>query len=131
MSINWYLNFIATRLVNGSNQYTGRVEVFNSRYYQTDSLQWGTFCDSEWSESDANVVCRSLGYQSTGAIPHVGGTFGAGEGPIWANSVTCVGSENYPIDCDIDSRYDRDGEAICNHTADVGVTCLGIVSVLC
>ena len=125
--------------MNGSDQYTGRVEVYNGNYYRTSiyttymsfAQQWGTICDSDWSETEANVVCCSLGYQSTGAIPHVGGTFGAGEGPIWANSVTCVGSENYPIDCDIDSRYDRDGEAICNHTADVGVTCLGIVSVLC
>ena len=121
MSINWYLNFIATRLVNGSNQYTGRVEVFNSRYYQTDSLQWGTFCDSEWSESDANVVCRSLGYQSTGAIPHVGGTFGAGEGPIWANSVTCVGTEFYLVDCQINN-----GGPTCDHSTDVGITCSGI-----
>ena len=126
--------------MNGPDQYTGRVEVFNGNYHYTSSYyrtyvsfaqQWGTICDSDWSQTEANVVCRSLGYRSTGAIPHVGGTFGAGEGPIWANSVTCVGSENYPIDCDIDSRYDRDGEAICNHAADVGVTCLGIVSVLC
>ena len=126
--------------MNGSDQYTGRVEVYNGNYHRTSSYysvyksfaqQWGTICDSDWSETEANVVCRSLGYQSTGAIPHVGGTFGAGEGPIWANSVTCVGSENYPVDCEIDSRYDLYGEAICNHTADVGVTCLGIVSVLC
>ena len=107
--------------MNGSNQYTGRVEVFNSRYYQTDSLQWGTFCDSEWSESDANVVCRSLGYQSTGAIPHVGGTFGAGEGPIWANNVTCVGTEFYLVDCQINN-----GGPTCDHSTDVGTACSGI-----
>ena len=118
--------------MNGSDQYTGRVEVFNGNNhrtsaratYQTFALQWGTICDSDWSETEANVVCRSLGYRSTGAIPHVGGTFGVGEGPIWANSVTCVGTEYYPINCQIENRYYRGG-AICDHTTDVGVTCSG------
>ena len=118
--------------MNGTNQYSGRVEVFNGNYhytygkYQAFAQQWGTLCDDEWTESDANVVCRSLGYQATGATPHVGGSFGAGEGPIWANSVECVGTEFYPVDCQIESRYKPFGEAICDHTMDVGVTCLGI-----
>ena len=120
--------------MNGSDQYTGRVEVFNGDIhytygtYQTFAVQWGTICDSDWNETEANVVCHSLGYQSTGAIPHEGGTFGAGKGPIWANNVTCVGTEYYPISCNIDNRYYRyDGEAICDHTTDVGVTCSGII----
>ena len=118
--------------MNGSNQYSGRVEVFNSnRHYthethRTFALQWGTICDSDWNETDANVVCRSLGYQTTGAIAHPGGTFGAGEGPIWANNVTCVGPEFYAVDCRTESRYNYGGEAKCDHTTDVGVTCLGI-----
>ena len=120
--------------MNGSDQYTGRVEFFNTDYYhiygtyQTFAVQWGTICDSDWNETEANVVCRSLGYQSIGAIPHEGGTFGAGEGPIWTNNVTCVGTEYYPVSCNIESRYRYDGEAICNHTTDVGVTCLGIIT---
>lgn len=124
--------FVATRLVDGPNQYSGRVEVFNSNdhytyygTYQTFALEWGTICDDEWNETDASVVCRSLGYQTTGAIPHVGGTYGQGEGPIWANNVSCVGPELYPVDCRTTSRYNYDGEAICDHTTDVGVTCLG------
>ena len=131
---NWY--FIATRLVNGSDQYTGRVEVFNGDNHHTDGVypifaqQWGTICDSEWNETDANVVCRSLGYRSTDAIPHAGGMFGAGEGPIWANNVTCVGTEYYPVDCQIDSRYGYNGGAICNHTTDIGVTCSGICIII-
>ena len=120
--------------MDGSDQYSGRVEFFNRDYhhtygtYQTFALQWGTICDSDWNETEANVVCRSLGYRSTGAIPHEGGSFGAGEGPIWANSVDCVGTEYYPIDCQTESRYSYRGEAICNHTTDVGVTCSGIVT---
>ena len=118
--------------MNGSSQYSGRVEFFNHDIHSTlgsygaFGLQWGTVCDNNWNEIDASVVCRSLDYQATGAIPHEGGTFGAGNGPIWIRNVTCVGTESYIVDC-INSRSFRfdGGEAPCNHTEDVGVMCLG------
>ena len=119
--------------MDGPNQYSGRVEVFNSNYhrnyrnYRAFALQWGTLCDSGWNDTDANVVCRSLSYQATGATAHIGGTYGAGEGPIWANNVVCAGTEFYIPDCRIRSRYHYNTGAICNHTTDVGVTCLGTI----
>jgi len=48
------------RLVGGSNQYEGRVEVCIND-------QWGTVCHDGWSSTDATSVCKQLGYAYTGS----------------------------------------------------------------
>ena len=49
------------RLVDGSNQYEGRVEVCIND-------QWGTVCDISWGTSDATTVCKQLGYAYTSSM---------------------------------------------------------------
>ena len=49
----------AIRLVGGSSQLEGRVEVCVNGV-------WGTVCDDGWGTADAQVVCRQLNFSDAG-----------------------------------------------------------------
>ena len=116
-----------TRLVDGPNQYSGRVEVYRSnRDFIYGSIispqQWYTICDTnQWTVQDATVVCRSLGYSFKTANLQINQSYGLGTGPILTASILCLGTENYIWDCPL---YHNE-RSICNHNMDRGITCSG------
>ncbi len=104
--------FIPIRLVGGSNDREGRVEIYH------DGV-WGTVCDDFWDNDNAAVVCRELGFSATGAVSRSQAAFGQGTGQIWLDDVRCVGTEDRLIDCPADSL----GTHNCSHAEDAGVIC--------
>ena len=103
------------RLVDGTNQFEGRVELC---YNET----WGTICDSLWSEQDANVACRQLGYQPNGAVALSNAFFGQGTGIIWLDNLICLGDEERLLDCFFPGLLDT---LFCGgHGDDAGLRCM-------
>ena len=103
---------IIVRLVGGSSYNEGRVEVnYNG--------EWGTVCDDGWDDTDAGVVCRQLGFGSSGTA--IGSaSFGQGSGPILLDSVTCSGSESTLASC---GHLGVGVTRSCSHSEDAGVRC--------
>ncbi|CAK7315773.1 PRSS12 [Vulpes lagopus] len=99
------------RLVDGENKKEGRVEVFING-------QWGTICDDGWTDKDAAVVCRQLGYKGP-ARARTMAYFGEGKGPIHVDNVKCTGNERSLDDC---IKQDI-GRHNCHHSEDAGVIC--------
>ena len=99
------------RLVDGPNYASGRLEVYHRGV-------WGTVCDDHFSQTDAEVVCRQLGFiRSSGYWSNA--YFGQGSGPIWLDNVRCTGNESSLAAC----PHNGLGIHNCGHYEDVGVSC--------
>ena len=110
-----YFTGVTVRLVGGSSYNEGRVEV----YYNNE---WGTVCDDGWDDTDAGVVCRQLGFGSSGTA--IGSaSFGQGSGPILLDKISCNGSEPILARC---GHLGINVIRSCSHDEDAGVRCNGL-----
>lgn len=111
----------AIRLINGTNEREGRVEILwrhHSYYHYYRWSSWSTICDNQWSDNDAIVVCKQLGY--SGGFARGGAYFGQGTELILIDDVNCTGHEINLFSCD--NSYTANS---CGHGEDVGVVCTG------
>lgn len=99
-------------MVGGTTDYEGRVELCFGE-------EWGTVCDDFWGDVDAAVVCRQLGYNTTGAMGLNFAFFGQGTGPILIDDVACTGTETRLISC----THTPIGTHNCIHFEDASVRC--------
>ncbi|KAI6656892.1 hypothetical protein LOD99_16194 [Oopsacas minuta] len=114
-SDDFSLRLVADRFNHTSGNVSlteGRVEVYHNGV-------WGTICDDDWSQSEAQVACRQLGFES--AVTAVSeAQFGEGSSPIWMDQVVCTGEELYISSCSFRGWGIHD----CSHSEDAGVICM-------
>ncbi|XP_030851605.1 deleted in malignant brain tumors 1 protein-like [Strongylocentrotus purpuratus] len=103
---------LEARLVDGADEYEGRVEIQHEG-------SWGTVCDDLWDLDDAMVVCRQLGFDGAlAALPQA--RFGQGSGDIFLDGVQCNGTETSLKDC----KHKGIGVHDCGHKEDASVSCI-------
>ncbi|XP_043208307.1 deleted in malignant brain tumors 1 protein-like [Amphibalanus amphitrite] len=88
------LGYIEYRLVGGGSCSDGWVEL---RRGGPDN-KWEHVCPGNWDSTDAKVVCKSLGYGSSGRSLRLS-YYGAGKPNIAVQEVLCTGSEPHLLAC--------------------------------
>jgi len=104
-------NEIPMRLLDGNRTSEGRLEVYHRK-------SWGTVCDDHFSEKEARVVCRYLGFEGGATDGDHTRWFPSGTGKIWVARMKCTGFEIDPRDCAVTWHKTE-----CSHSEDVGVRC--------
>ena len=81
--------------------------------------EWGTVCDDGWDDTDAGVVCRQLGFGSSGTA--IGSAnFSQGSGSIFLSNILCNGGESILSSC---GHLGINVTTSCSHINDAGIRC--------
>ncbi|KAI5617930.1 deleted in malignant brain tumors 1 protein-like isoform X2, partial [Silurus asotus] len=100
------------RLV-GVSHCSGRIEVLNGK-------TWATVCNDDFSQQDAEVVCREVNCGPPIKVQR-GDAFGGGVGIVWKKKLQCRGTESHIHFCPTSPL-----EHNCSHSNDVGLQCAGM-----
>ncbi|XP_046729052.1 scavenger receptor cysteine-rich type 1 protein M130-like [Silurus meridionalis] len=97
------------RLV-GVSHCSGRIEVLNGK-------TWATVCNDDFSQQDAEVVCREVNCGPPIKVQR-GDAFGRGVGIVWKKKLQCRGTESHIHFCPTSPL-----EHNCSHSNDVELEC--------
>lgn len=89
---NIYSSFLTVRLSRGDHSH-GVVQILEDN--------WSVLCGEGFTDKEANVVCRQLGFQDGMALGM--SSFGTFYGKYVRPNVTCNGTESSILDC----KYDK------------------------
>jgi len=103
----------SVRLIAGARENEGRLEVRNGD-------GWATVCDHHFTEKNAQVVCKQLGY--TGGEVKCCGQYGQGLSlPLITQAYNCNGNESSIQSCEFLKTETL--ELQCDHKSDVAIVC--------
>ncbi|KAI1309118.1 Protein bark beetle [Halotydeus destructor] len=96
----------------------GFLEVYNST-----TLQWMAVCDERFTERNAQVVCRQLGYSSINAHLRRGSRYDVGPTMMsrvryWPEPMECDGRENFVSECKVRLNGYGNHSHACTHNGD-------------
>ena len=100
------------RLVGSSINNEGRVEIFADG-------QWVKVCDDGWDNSEASVVCRQLGFGTSGKVQNF--QISGNENETVIPNFSCIGNESSLLSC----SHTEIGMENCDNFDNVGVICTG------
>ena len=82
--------------------------------------QWGTVCDDDFGKTEAQIACRTLGFQNG---PHIytqfDSNFTESNIPILMDDVDCANGASDFLQCSHSGWGDED----CSHSEDILLTC--------
>ncbi|KAM4714664.1 scavenger receptor cysteine-rich type 1 protein M130-like [Anableps anableps] len=86
----WMMCSDSVRLVHGSNHCSGRLEVKLNK-------SWSLVCGDDFSQQDAEVVCKEIGCGPTSVVKRIHNA--EANAPIWRKEVDCRGHESSLLKC--------------------------------
>ena len=78
----WYILYVITTYIDttriwNSNPYSGMIRLQGGNYSNEGRVevycngQWGTICDGGFGSTDANTICKQLGYTAYSRYDHL------------------------------------------------------------
>uniref|UniRef100_A0A1X7VF72 SRCR domain-containing protein n=1 Tax=Amphimedon queenslandica TaxID=400682 RepID=A0A1X7VF72_AMPQE len=122
-----YVSCYTTRIWN--NPYAGQIRLQGGNYSSYGRLevycngQWGTVCDDDFYDIDAQVACQQLGYSDYSTYAPERLLVGPSSQPIWFERVYCVSLDviNCLASCHVCPS--STSSSSCEHSEDVVLGC--------